>query len=120
MVLRRFQGVSRRSDRESGGMRPSRRSHRVITYGLIGAVIGAVVFAVISAIVSAKALSLVNGIALGLIVGFVIGILPAAEQDDQDKQDLMERARRGRSGPADATFEGQEARDLAARRESAR
>ena len=32
----------------------------------------------------------------------------------------MERARHGRSGPADATFEGQEARDLAAQRESAR
>ena len=101
-------------------MRPRRRSHRVITYALIGAAIGAVVFAVISAIVSSNALSLVNGLALGLIVGFVIGILPAAEQDDQDKQDLMERARHGRSCPADATFEGQEARDLAEQRESAR
>jgi sulfite exporter TauE/SafE len=101
-------------------MRPSRRSHRIITYGLIGAVIGAVVFTVIRAVTSSNALSLVNALVLGLIVGFVIGILPAAEQDDQDKHDQMERARHGRTGPADATFEGQEARDLEARRESVR
>jgi F0F1-type ATP synthase assembly protein I len=101
-------------------MRPSRRSLRVITYGAVGAVIGAVVFTVIQAIISANALSLVNGLVLGLIVGFVIGILPAAERDDQDKQDQMERARHGHSGPADATFEGQEARDLAAKRDPVR
>jgi hypothetical protein len=98
-------------------MRPSRRSLRVLTYGLIGAVIGAVSFTVIQAVISTRVLSLVNGLVLGVVAGFVIGILPAAERDDQDKQDQMERARGEETGPADATLEGQEARDLESQRE---
>ena len=71
----------------------------------------------IQAVISTRVLSLVNGLVLGVVAGFVIGILPAAERDDQDKQDQMERARGGETGPADATFEGQEARDLESQRE---
>jgi hypothetical protein len=44
------------------------------------------------------------------------GILPAAERDDQDKQDSMDMLRAGRTGPADATLAGQEARDLESQR----
>jgi uncharacterized protein YacL len=95
-------------------MRPSRRSTRVLIYGAVGAVIGAIVFTLIHAILDTKALGYVNGLILGVVVGFVIGMLPAAERDDQDKQDQMDRARHGETGPADATFQGQEARDLEA------
>ncbi|HEY3614587.1 MAG TPA: hypothetical protein VGK92_12815, partial [Gaiellales bacterium] len=59
-----------------------------------------------------KALSIVDGIVLGAVAGFMIGILPAAERDDQDRQDAMDFLRAGETGPADATLEGQEARDL--------
>jgi mannitol-specific phosphotransferase system IIBC component len=99
-------------------MRPSRRSLRVLTYGLIGAVVGGAVFTVIQLFISTSALSIVNGLALGVIAGFVIGILPAAERDDEEKHRSMERARHGQTGPADATLEGQEARDLESQHES--
>jgi hypothetical protein len=97
-------------------MKPSRRSRRILLSGLIGAVIGAIVFVVAGLVISTKALSVVNGIVLGVVAGFVIGILPAAERDDQDKQDGMEFLRAGQTGPADATLEGQEARDLESQR----
>jgi hypothetical protein len=53
---------------------------------------------------------------LGVVAGFVIGILPAAERDDQDKQDGMELLRAGKTGTADATLKGQEARDVESQR----
>jgi hypothetical protein len=97
-------------------MRASRRSKRVLTYGLIGAVVGGVIFTVMQLFISTNVLSIVNGLALGVIAGFVIGILPAAERDDVEKHRSMERARHGETGPADATWEGQEARDLESQR----
>jgi hypothetical protein len=94
----------------------SRRSRRILLSGIAGAVIGAVVFVVAGLVISTKALSIVNGLVLGVVVGFVIGILPAAERDDQDKQDGMDLLRAGRTGTADVTLEGQEARDLESQR----
>lgn len=93
-------------------MRPSRRSIRVLTYGAIGAVIGGVAYTVMQFFISTEALSLFNGLVLGVLAGFVIGILPAAERDDAEKDRGMAIARGGQTGPADATLEGQEARDL--------
>jgi F0F1-type ATP synthase assembly protein I len=97
-------------------MKRSRRSHRVLAYGLIGAVIGGVAYTVMQIFISTKSLSIVHGLVLGVVAGFVIGILPAAEQDDAEKDRRMERARGGETGPADATLEGQESRDLASQR----
>jgi hypothetical protein len=85
---------------------------------LIGAVVGGVIFTVMQVFISTNALSIVNGLALGVIAGFVIGILPAAERDDSEKDRSMDRLRHGETGPADATLEGQEARDLELHRES--
>jgi hypothetical protein len=93
-------------------MRTSRRSHRMLLYGSIGAVIGGVVFAIWQVFSSSMPLSIVEGAILGVIAGFVIGILPAAERDDAEQDRRLRRARHGRKGPADATLEGQEARDL--------
>jgi hypothetical protein len=101
-------------------MRPSRRSLRVLTYGGIGAVIGGAAYTVVQLFISTEALSLLHGLVLGVIAGFVIGILPAAERDDAEKDRSMARERRGRTGPADATWEGQEARDLEAQRQRKR
>jgi hypothetical protein len=88
----------------------------VLTYGLIGAVVGGVIFTVMQLFISTSALSIVNGLALGVIAGFVIGILPTAERDDSEIDRRLERARHGETGPADATWEGQEARDLGSQR----
>ncbi|HET6171135.1 MAG TPA: hypothetical protein VFD90_00935 [Gaiellales bacterium] len=83
---------------------------------MIGAVAGGVVFAALQAFVSSEPLSIVQAVLVGVAAGFVIGILPAAERDDAEQDRRLRRLRHGRKGPADATFEGQEARDLGAPR----
>jgi zinc transporter ZupT len=95
-------------------MRSSRRSLRVLTYGAVGAGVGALAFAALGAVLSTNVLSILNGIILGVIAGVVLGVLPAAERIDGEQDRRMEHARHGETGPADATFEGQEARDLEA------
>jgi hypothetical protein len=93
-------------------MKASRRNKRVLTYGLIGAIIGAVAFTVGGLFISSNGVSLVNGLVLGVVVGFVIGILPAAERDDGEHDRRVAGRTADVTGPADATLEGQEARDL--------
>jgi hypothetical protein len=101
-------------------MNPSRHSLRILSYGLIGAVIGGVAYGVAQVFISTGPLSLAHGLVLGVTAGFAIGILPAAERDDAEQDRRLARARHGATGPADATWEGQEARDLEAQRQRRR